>query len=101
MATFTTHCQFCGKVYEAQRRSSRFCSDKCRLKNSRQHDHSVHADVEIYKASMAVDRLLNLSDNSLIEDSYLYVLLFDRVEKLKKRRNDLLQSIFGGDLQGE
>lgn len=93
--SFTTHCQFCGNVYEAQRKSSKFCSDACRLKHSRQHTNSVHRDVEVFKATNAIDRLLNLSDKDLMEEAYLFSVLFERVEKLKNRREKLIADIFG------
>lgn len=95
MATFTTHCKFCGKVYEAERSSSKFCSDSCRLKNSRQHPNAVYRDLEIFKATNAIDRLLNLSDEGLAEDAYLFAVLFERVEQLKARREKLIANIFG------
>lgn len=95
--SFITHCKQCSKPYEAQRKSSKFCSDKCRLKYNRRNVNGVNKELEVLKATQALDRLLNLSDDALLEDGYMLQSLIDRAEKLKKRRLDVISRFFGDD----
>lgn len=94
--SFITHCQFCGKTYEAQRKSSKFCSDKCRLKSSRERVSSVHADLELYKIRGSLLRLENLTDDEIMKHSFDFEQMFNRLDKLRERRKELFDSLFGG-----
>lgn len=93
--SFITHCKQCHNPYDAQRKTSKFCSDKCRLKYSRRNVNGVNKELEVLKANQALDRLLNLSDDALLEDAYMLQTLIERAEKLKKRRLDALSTFFG------
>lgn len=93
--SFITHCKQCSQPYTAQRKSSKFCSDKCRLKYSRRNVNGVNKELEVLKATQALDRLLNLSDDALLEDAYMLQTLIERAEKLKKRRSDAMSKFFG------
>lgn len=99
--SFITHCKQCTQPYEAQRKTSKFCSDKCRLKYNRRNVNSVNTELECLKAMQALDRLLNLSDDALIRDAYQLQLVLERADRLKKRRETTIARFFGDDLQGE
>jgi predicted nucleic acid-binding Zn ribbon protein len=99
--SFITHCKQCTQPYEAQRSTSRFCSDKCRLKYNRRNVNSVNTELECLKAAQALDRLLNLSDDALIRDAYQLQMVLERAEKLRKRRELTIARFFGDTLPEE
>jgi len=97
--TFVTNCKYCGSVYTAQRKTSKYCSDKCRLKANRQRDNSVNTELEIDKACDAIDRLLNLSDERLLHDASYIEVVYQRAKQLHDRREALIDKLFGVGLQ--
>lgn len=92
---FITHCKQCGKSYEAQRSSRKFCSDACRLKHNRAHKSGVHIDVEIQKIRASLYLLENLSDDELASYSFEFESLFSQLDKMRERRKDIFDNIFG------
>lgn len=96
---FITHCKFCGRSYEAQRTTSKFCSDACRLKANRAHRSGVHIDLEIQKIRASLHLLENLSDDEITGYSFEFQQLFGQLDKLRERRQAIFDKIFGVGLQ--
>lgn len=92
---FITHCKFCGRSYEAERSTSKFCSDACRLKNSRARRSGVHIDVEIQKIRASLHLLENLSDDELAGYSFEFESMFRQLDNMRERRKAIFDKIFG------
>lgn len=80
-------CQHCGNVYEAERKSSRFCSTKCRVAFNRAEYPEGTIDREVYAILDALDAIGLLTDAELNNkrNKALMQRIFDKVENLKNR----------------
>lgn len=78
-------CQHCGKVYEAKRKSSRFCSVNCRVAHNRAEYPEGTIDREVYAILDALDVIAELSDSELTNkrNKALMQRIFDKVDALK------------------
>ena len=72
---YDTKCQYCGKTYEAFRKTSRFCSAKCRKRNSRRISNRVNTGREAYVAIGAIKALNTVPREELL----VYAVHMERV----------------------
>lgn len=71
MANFQTHCIMCGKLYSAKRKTSKYCSDKCKQNYHRNHiDNNVDVPGELMKALDSLRLLDNVSPELLTRNAW-------------------------------
>jgi len=84
---YQTKCQQCGKTYEAKRKTSRFCSAKCRVAANRAEYPQGTIDREIYAIIDALAVIGELSEEDLNNkrNKALLARVFEKVERLRSR----------------
>jgi len=95
MASYQTNCIQCGKMYEAKRKTSKFCGDKCRQLHHRKHPNDFNVAVELTKALDALRHLELLPADDLMKHAWLLEKVRNSQQYLDKRLNDHVDSIFG------
>lgn len=95
MTAYQTNCVQCGKMYEAKRKTSKFCGDRCRQLHHRKHTNDINVDVELTKALAALRHLELLPADSLMSYAWLLEKVRDSVGHIDKKIALRTKEIFG------
>lgn len=76
-----THCDYCGKTYEAARSTSRYCSSRCRQRAHRNARSQV--GIEAGRIKDAVQNLVAIGHDQMRNNAHEIERVIDALEKLK------------------
>lgn len=91
-----THCIQCGKLYPAQRKTARYCSDKCKQNYHRNHiEHNVDVPGELDKALDSLRLLADVSPEMLMRHAWNLERVRNAVKLLDSKVAEKMIEIFG------
>ena len=85
MASFETNCTYCGKLYTAQRSTSKYCSSKCRQAANRVYYNKINVTYEVLNAIDHIKRLEVAGEDELLSNAAQIEKLLIESNRLKEK----------------